>query len=56
MATTKYYGTGSRASYVARVALVPGHATITHNNSDNDEYLGSEQLTVDLRQTLIANV
>ena len=54
MANTKYYGTGRRKSYVARVYLVPGTGKITINKRDMDEYFGLETLKVVVRQPLTA--
>ena len=47
-----FYGTGRRKSSIARVRLVEGKGTITINEKDIDEYLGTETLKVIVRQPL----
>ena len=54
MANAKYYGTGRRKSYVARVYLVPGTGKVTINKRDMDEYFGLDTLKVIVRQPLAA--
>ena len=54
MASTKYYGTGRRKRYIARVYLVPGTGNITLTKRDINEYLGLETLKVIVRQPLVA--
>ena len=49
-----FYGTGRRKSSIARVRLVEGKGTITINEKDIDEYLGTETLKVIVRQPLTA--
>ena len=54
MAKTKFYGTGSRKSSIARVYLVPGTGNITINKRDIDNYFGLESLKMVVRQPLAA--
>ncbi len=49
-----FYGTGRRKSSIARVRLVEGKGTITINDKNIDEYLGTETLKVIVRQPLTA--
>ena len=54
MAKAKFYGTGRRKKYIARVYLVPGNGNITINKRSIDEYFGLETLKVIVRQPLVA--
>ena len=54
MAKSKFYGTGRRKSYIARVYLVPGKGDITINKRSIDEYFGLETLKLIVRQPLVA--
>ena len=49
-----FYGTGRRKSSIARVRLIEGKGTITINDKDIDEYLGTDTLKVIVRQPLAA--
>ena len=49
-----FYGTGRRKSSIARVRLFEGNGTITINDKDIDEYLGTDTLKVIVRQPLTA--
>lgn len=49
-----FYGTGRRKSAIARVRLVPGNGKITINGRDLNEYFGTENLKVILKQPLVS--
>ncbi|MDE7131568.1 MAG: 30S ribosomal protein S9 [Lachnospiraceae bacterium] len=53
-AEAKYYGTGRRKKYIARVYLVPGKGDVTINKRSIDDYFGLETLKVIVRQPLVA--
>ena len=49
-----FYGTGRRKSSISIFRLVEGKGTITINDKNIDEYLGTETLKVIVRQPLTA--